>query len=443
MPHLFPILLLISSLALSSVTSARAAETAGHPGRPWFDRGVEAFSNGEDELARDHLEQARATGLESAALSYNLGVVYYRLEQYSRAAAEFRTLLDTPHRDLANYNLGLVALAQDDPPGARQHFSAVSDEAESAKLRRLAWQQLGRLADPAPGIASVLVPRGNLVIGSGFDSNVELLPDTAGSGDGEEFIDGLAQVEVDVPLPAGPGQWYWDGLLYRQYFPSATDFNLTLAETGVHWRAGSGDLVWHSGPYTSHWWLAGERVESGYGLRFALDHNACGWLGRCHGRLDVAKMAGGTDYPEYDGWQYDAEAGITRPQLGGVLGIWLTLALADRDDIRTETLDWRVSPFRQALDIIWRTSLSHNLTTTARTQFRHSDYQGDFRWQTMDGEVTAGREDDRWMAALALEWSAGQGWYLTGEGRYEDNSSSLEGYDYQRHSLWVGLEKAF
>lgn len=123
-----------SNLAALAVGGALAGTVAGRcrcrlparpPGQTLFEQGVQLFRQGHLEAARDCLEAARTMGLNSLSLSYNLGVVYYRLGRLPAAEQAFRQLLSSPHEALARYNLGLVALARDDHEQARSEFLAV------------------------------------------------------------------------------------------------------------------------------------------------------------------------------------------------------------------------------------------------------------------------------------------------------------------------------
>ena len=80
-------------------------------GRSDFEAGVDAFSEGELTKALALFEQARAVGMNTPPLLYNMGVVYFRLGRHELAESVFQELLDTPHAALARYNLGLVKLA--------------------------------------------------------------------------------------------------------------------------------------------------------------------------------------------------------------------------------------------------------------------------------------------------------------------------------------------
>ena len=84
--------------------------------------------------------------MAGTALHYNLGVTYYKLQQYEKAREEFETLTKDPKSaTLAHYNIGMVALAQGQKSAARRQFQMASRKAMDEKLRALADERLEEL----------------------------------------------------------------------------------------------------------------------------------------------------------------------------------------------------------------------------------------------------------------------------------------------------------
>jgi tetratricopeptide (TPR) repeat protein len=185
-------LILTGPLLFIVLTSAPALSDDVSPsqdadGQSLLQAGVGAFERGDLEQARLLLEQARASGLESFALHYNLGVLYYRAGRYALSRQAFRELLGTRHDDLARYNLGLVAQAAGRDPEALEWFRQVAASSEQQKLQRLAERQLqGRAERSAPaewlGFAS---------LSGGYESNLALRPESVASGLSDGFSDVL------------------------------------------------------------------------------------------------------------------------------------------------------------------------------------------------------------------------------------------------------------
>ena len=86
----------------------------GDPADRYFEIGVRAAQKQQYQVALKAFVQAKSAGLDSPELHYNLGVVYYKLERFDKAASNFKRLIQNPeYSAVAFYNLGLVDLKQD------------------------------------------------------------------------------------------------------------------------------------------------------------------------------------------------------------------------------------------------------------------------------------------------------------------------------------------
>ncbi|MDX1554309.1 MAG: tetratricopeptide repeat protein, partial [Marinobacter sp.] len=132
----------LATFLIALMILARVSVAEEPVGSPDFEAGVAAFGAGELTVARTHFEKARADGLSTPSLLYNLGVVYFRLGQQDSAEAVFLELLDTPHAPLARYNLGLVMQEKGQDEAAREWFERAAGPDSPEKVRVLALRQL-------------------------------------------------------------------------------------------------------------------------------------------------------------------------------------------------------------------------------------------------------------------------------------------------------------
>ncbi|HEY9119919.1 MAG TPA: tetratricopeptide repeat protein, partial [Marinobacter sp.] len=146
MRRFLPVALLVCVALSMTNVQGKTPEAKAH-----FRAGVQAFNDGELAKARRYLEWAAEQGLSSRSLSYNLGVVYYKLGQYEKAEQTFRQLIPTRQKALAYYNIGLTALARENRPAAEAAFREVLASGPDDNLLSLASRQLERLDPTAPG----------------------------------------------------------------------------------------------------------------------------------------------------------------------------------------------------------------------------------------------------------------------------------------------------
>src|SRR5690242_15239251 len=87
-----------------------ASEAAQTP-EETFAAGVTAFRAGKVAEARDDFLAARAGGLDSPQLQYDLALAYYKLGQDTEAKAEFERLRTSgEYADIADFHLALLAV---------------------------------------------------------------------------------------------------------------------------------------------------------------------------------------------------------------------------------------------------------------------------------------------------------------------------------------------
>ena len=174
-----PILFILIMVKVSAVIAAPSDD---------FDAGVKSFTKQNYAQALDHFLRAENGGMADARLLYNLGSVYYKLEQYERSKSYFESLVDDENLGaLAYYNLGLIEHKAGQDRSAIELFEKSSKSTQDASLQALAYKQIetlrGRQQKPWFGFASASY---------GYDSNITLLPSSAASDEAGDFLQLLA-----------------------------------------------------------------------------------------------------------------------------------------------------------------------------------------------------------------------------------------------------------
>ncbi|PPI82537.1 hypothetical protein KEHDKFFH_18755 [Marinobacter maroccanus] len=427
---------------LVPTTILQAAETEA--GMEDFRAGVEAFEAGDLNASKQRFQSAVDAGLSSPSLFYNLGVVCYQLGDYVAAESAFRALLDDSDGALARYNLGLVALARDEPFEARHWFEQASAESAPDKIRALARAQLNKLAGGVPPSASEPSIRGYLGISGGYDSNIAGLPEDTASSEGGGFLEALAAGTYERPVGTR-SRVALDAAAYSREHPSDDEYDTQVLQGRIAWSetlaAGErGALV-----SLAKSWFDSQSLETRYGIEGFHRWWKCSLPlapDQCGISLAAATVNGGSGYEAYDGQWYRARLHALK-----YLGSWrldgeYSLEINDRRDLQTADQFISVSPTHHTLEFAVRYRWHPDLALGATGSIRHSRYQDDHQLVTATGE-SGRREDNRLEIGLLAERSLDSRWLVRGEWLVRDNRSSLSQYDYRRQTLMLTLEGAF
>lgn len=409
-----------------------------------FRAGVSAFENGDLDQARELLERADASGFESSALNYNLGVLYFRMQLYELSREHFNELLDTNHQDLARYNLGLVAQANGQPELARDYFAQVAEDASQQKLRTLARRQLEPTVEesqPWLGFAS---------LGAGYESNLALLPDTAGTELSDSFNEIILAGQGPLWSLAGSDSRSRSveasGSYYRRHFHSEDDFTNDAAQVSVAWVS-RGDADTRSlALKQAYFRIADESRE--YQTSFEARYRELGCFGsgqsvRCDLDASVSRVFAFNGYEAYEGWRYGASAGLSS-RWDAWRGIAeLELEVNGREDLTVGEQFVSVSPRRQGLALTLEYLGFGVLTLGSEVAYRYSDYPDPYRLISGPDRESGRRADHRYSLGVTAEYLLSRSWSIIGEVSHQKSESSLKQYSYDNQSYQVSLDYLF
>ncbi len=434
---------------MSSLPQTQAADpvTASPEASPQalMAEGVSAFQAGELERARQLLEQARAAGLDSASLRYNLGVVYYRLELYPLAREAFAALLDSRHADLARYNLGLVAKADGRPAEAQTWFQAVAEETGQDKLRKLALLQLNQPQPVRPGPWL-----GFAALGVGYEDNLSLLPETAASDLSDSFSEVILAGQGPLVTLASDTDSAesidLSASLFRRQYHSEQDFNNDALQLGLAWTSERTDGRRQLRLKQSYFRIGDESREYHSTLELNARQEGC-WTGAAAGRCDLAlavsRVTPFTGFEAYEGMRYLAVAGYRIRLQDWQPRVQLRLEHNDRDDLARNGQFVSVSPRRQEL----AANLSYlgfaRFSLGGTLAYRYSDYQDPYLLATGTGLESGQRTDHRYLLGLEANLRLSTAWSINAETSYRKNESSLAQYDYDNQVAQVSLDLHF
>lgn len=396
-----------------------------------FDRGVDAVRAGDHERAIEHFESARAAGLDTGALHFNLGVAYYRAGRVDAAETAFRRAVDSGTMVApALYQLGRLAREQGDHVRARANFRRAADTAQTDALRRRARAALADLATVQPPDFVYLA------FGGGHDSNIALTPSGA-SGVSEEsdaFIDALLLARTPID-----DRDYLRGSVYLQEFFDEDDFGL------ISLRGGIGRVEPVGGRWRRDLWVDARHREFG-GRAFDDSLLAGAGLHRLPGpdwslafdyRLELTR--GASRFGFLDGVGHRLGTVLDqRGSDGWRLRGWLTSY--DRDDRETADDFFSFSWTGIELEAGYGFRIDDRNLLRLRADWSRRDYDGT---EVRDDESSGSREDDRYGLETVLEQHLARDWTGNLSLRVEERDSNLPEFDYDRTVLQYTVDRVF
>jgi len=412
---------------------------AGADGSLAAERGIAAFRAGDYAAALQSFLDARAAGLDTPGLRYNLGATYYRLQRYPEAEREFQALVPDPKwAAVARYNLGLTAQRAGRAQQAMEYFEQARTTTDP-NLRALAATAFERLrgAPPSPQTSAVISLAG------GYDSNVTLSPDAstvAGSHQGDRFVEALTAASH---LLAGNTErgWVTHGSLVLRKYADLHQFDVAGSRAGLSYERDSGRVQTGVGAYFDTAYIDGDRLEQ----VASVDAQASSRLdtgAEFRGRYEFRRIAGGGGFEYLDGRQQrlSADAGFTLAS--ALLRAGYELELNHRRDLQQGSEFFSASPTRQSL---FATVALRNLAgwqADARGEYRVSRY-GDPNLIDEGpplGILEVTRKDRRYGFALRANRRLTAPWGVFIDYSYYRNDSNLNTYDYSRQQLMAGIE---
>lgn len=428
--------LVVFVLLVGTSLNGMAGEHLEERYRQDFKAGIAAFRNNNLEEARQRLESA-ATGLESRALTYNLGVLYYRLREFDLAEQQFRKLLDTAQRALAFYNLGLIALAREDQTAAREAFHSAASETTEENLSRLARAKLRELKAPLPARDwQALVS-----IAAGYENNIGLFPDSAPSAIDGSFTETIAALS-GTPLEEGKDALKTTLQLYGRDYMGNDRFNAHLVRGLAAWQRTLEGGRLELGLGADQVWLGNRSREQRARLAGKWTTRGCA-LGSesalCSLALNAEQVFAAPRYNAYDGQHYQAEARYRARQ-----GKWLgqaqyRLEYDDRENFNTGREFFSVSPIAHTLKLGLDYALTPSFDLGASVGYRFSHYRSAHRLLVPEGLLSIQRQDNRVQMALEGDYQATERVSVLLKLQSTDNNSNIARYDYNRQTATLGV----
>ena len=442
----------------------------GDPADRYFEIGVRAAQKQQYQVALKAFVQAKSAGLDSPELHYNLGVVYYKLERFDKAASNFKRLIQNPeYSAVAFYNLGLVDLKQGKTGTAKDWFLKASSNTKEPTLKKLSELALQRVNVDGASRPSVFSGwNGFVTAAGGYDTNVALIDEdvsqTRGITDYHQELTAVASRMLWGTLDKGI-QFTANADILDQQTQHGYDFSqwhMGLTQTGAFygWKTsgavGVDRLRFSNAAFQQLTTLEFRGVrgiskltalEVGYGYVNIEDQSPNGIYHYLEGNLHQIHLKL-TDKVKNVGLKYLYEI-----QLNNRVD-YRIFSSTTAGNISTETTTTQsYSPLRNIFQVTADVPLAEKLALILGAQYRYSYYSDADTKQVVTTDSTSGavestseslqREDHRFKVNLGMQYSYNADWQFFSYYSYTKNNSNKPGSNYRRSLLSAGVSWFF
>ncbi len=399
--------------------------------------GVESFKAGDNAAAAAYFESAMKQGMDSVSLQYNLASSYYKLGRYEESKKYFNLVNQTEAmRDLAEYNLGLIAIKEKNGTLARQYFNSVASSGKDEKLIRLSKKQLTALSNSREELLNSRKEdrwTSYLFFNLGYDNNISSVSGDSVLDIADTFYDLFASTDFLITGKRMDG-WLAGASIYGiEYTETDTNdeyhFALDLERTMKlkEWDT-SARLSLSKISY------GGDDFQHVTQLDFK-GRKATSKRGRIYLRYWVEDIrSDNTRFDYLEGWRQRARVEYRNYSLNNIKQIYYELELNNRGEIVTSTDTYDYSPTRHTIRAIYTQIITMQWWLNGDLAYRISDFPV---------SSTIDREDEQWRLTLSTDYRFDRTFKFTAKYQYTDNTSTVDRYTYDKSIIKVGLSKLF
>jgi tetratricopeptide (TPR) repeat protein len=393
-----------------------------------YNNGVEFFKKGDYHSAIASFKSAEHAGMESAALFYNLGSAYYKIEQYASSKKYFSRVTEYPDkRALAEFNLGMIALRQSNTKQALAHFKYAEANSSDKKIVAAAKQTIAELTGTAKRWGTYLLAN------FGYDDNISVTPDNLALGVDDTFYNIYASADFVVQGKRKHG-WLLDAALFTIDYSDSDNFDQDFYTIGLRneHRFSSWDTIAHLKYGNST--FGGEDLQSVYKLDV----------------LGVTPLPGNQKiilryryddftsknslYDYLEGWRQRAQIRYFRNTVKSNQQVYYEGELNNRGELVTSLASYEYSPTRHMFGGKYTHKFSDKWYLSGDLSYRVSDFPAS---STLD------RDDTRWLLDVLLDYRIDHSLSIKSDIKFLQNDSTVDIYTYDKTVISVGLSKLF
>ncbi|MCI0506257.1 MAG: hypothetical protein L0Z73_09135 [Gammaproteobacteria bacterium] len=404
----------------------------------WYQKGKQAFSRKQYSEAIDAFKKAFDHGYDEARLHHAWGAALYQTRQYNEAQQHFlKALKDPAFTQLANLNLGLVALQQNQNDQAISWFLKARDNGDSHKVRILAEEMLHRMNYSAE---ESLLPEATIVyisMKAGYeDQAYSIALDEVGASD--QFLQFNLYASMRILGDEYKGVNANFNVFSLQNRESQdTEVSTMMMQLGYYkkqplWRVNSNLGVTPS-------YLAGEPYTTAVSADLQLQYNLVRSM-TLGGLLSYESVKAESAEVDYAAGQI-VKSRVQLKQNTNRSTYYLTCQY-EKHDLHDRTLGsnfYSYSPTRRSIQLQHRYQLRQAWSAITKLRYRRSEYAD---VNQIDGEIKP-RVEDQIEAGFTLSYLLSRHATLLMGILHTDNRSTWEQYTYQRNEYTVGMEWLF
>lgn len=411
-----------------------------------FRNGTQAFKTGDFGAALKHFRQAETLGYSSDALSYNLGVMYYKFMWYARSRQYFERLAAKDNwRELAHYNIALVLQRQGEKAAAQEQFLQLAREAQDEKIRHLAKQALGERGEKVADARERRDSSVLLSLSAGRDDNVVAFPEILQikpSEGADDFSELLAYGHTYAGGKRGDGVRI-QGYAYTRHYQDFDNFDTAAASVGISREHSAGNWNFDYGLTYSQSAVDGEKLSGE--ARLSLGASKTSGANRYSFAYSAGHHDAGEYYPQLEGMNHRLDAKWRHAAGNWRWRMRYRLDVNKRDDLDDSgVFFFSYSPVRNSVELKADWLASDRWKWTLGGEFERADYKKENILIDADGIFRIEeREADTVKWWLRSEFAVAADWRLYADWRRIETDDTFLLYSYERELVRFGLEYGF
>lgn len=329
--------------------------------------------------------------------------------------------------DLAMYNLGLVAVKQQQFSQAQTIFSRIIEQSSDEKLITLSTVQFKRLKQKKEDW------RLYISADYGHDSNITSLPSETSLDIADNFYTAFILIDKVVNGSRTNG-WLLDARFFRIDFSDSNNYDEYQYAAGIKKSqpVANWNTQLHLGLSQNN--FSGENYQSTVKMtvdgQTRLSPNQQLYLRYQYEDISSELVI----YDYLQGWRQRARIGLRQKNNRHSYNIYYELELNQREELITSSYAYEYSPTRHTVRGTYSYLVTDNWKLIAELGLRDSDFPHS---ESFD------RNDEQLKSAVGIDYAFDKSLHLKSRLEHSNNRSSIDIYDYSKTRIMLGLNKLF